>query len=238
MADPDSSIEWQKHGWKHICYNDIQKFWDDYRYEPAVYRAEAIGSALEIQALFRAAAARDPASVGRVWSLFPHGADHEKIMEEFFKADDRPTSVPDPLSVAEELVRTIFRAPNDPEADLARKGIKELVARSTLRGLKTAKGRPRIMVSPSSLGLMLKMGQCLAMQVRQVSGFLDAVTISDMDRLAKIQQAYPWIRESLHMSIIEFTGLSPRRAAAQIVSQTLKISPSALEKIKIPLSAR
>jgi hypothetical protein len=235
-ADPGGEVKWRKHGWKHICYDDIRFFWSDYKQEPSIYRAEALGTALDIKTLFRAAADGDPQSVGRVWSLFPCPSEHDEIMEEFFSSDDRPKAIPDPAAVASRLVNAIFRSPNSDEAALSRIALKTLVSRSALKGVRTDKGRPKIMVSPSSLGLMLKMGRCLAAQVRQVSSFLEAHRVKDRGCFEKIQRAYPWIRKDI--DLVHICNLNPSKAAAQIVSGIVEISPSAIEKIKIPLSAR
>ena len=90
-ADPDESIYWKQHGWKHISWDEILHVWEEHHAESAVNRAEAFGRE-EIRRLFRDASNEDPEAVGRVWSLFP--SEHDEIMAEFFSEAERSKSIP------------------------------------------------------------------------------------------------------------------------------------------------
>ena len=88
-------------------------------------------------------------------------------------------------------------------------------------------------MAPATLRLMLKMGRCQAIQLRQVFHFLEENRISHHDQLRILNDAYPWIEAKARETLLEFVALSPSRAANQIVSKVSGISCSAIEKLGI-----
>lgn len=233
MQDPGRYLHWRVHGWKHIVYDALEKYWKDYnkRLEPAAIRAEAWGNGEQVEKLFRQAAARDPEAVGIVWTLHPTYEDQREMVEHFCRQDFMLSDIPTPADLAFELVETIYSTSKSSEVVMnARNALLKLVAPSVAKGSRSKKGRPKILVSPSALRLLWKMSYSLAKQVLELDHFL-RLHVRDCEKRTEIlHKAYPWIRR-VCSDVRNFRG--PVKAPLQLLARVTGISTASLEKMRI-----
>lgn len=235
LHQPTELVDWKRHSWKHVFFGSIREFLVDAsagQELPPQVRLELIGTFEDAQELFRKAARREPEAVARIESLFPTREDRRCAAEHLFEQVEPPQELPRIPSVADLAAEFATHAVHDPdseEADKFRKRLRVLMSKRAAKG-SAAHGRPRIPHHDVTVVTAYMMSYGLAKQLKEVCRFLEQFQRRDEEWLCLIDQLYPWVSGTLHLSVENVLTLETSKSACQIAGKALGLSPSKVEK--------